>query len=259
MGRVAGAVMTFCRPDYLDKALTSLERCVGADKIDWFFFQDGLKGHPEYKVTYDNVTQEHLDACINRVKSTTLPIKNHEINKLNQGVNHQINKVFKLFNNYNKLFIFEDDLVVSKYYLKLLNAISREQPNIMSTFYSIGEKAKNNRDFRVMIKAQKPRSWGFCLTREAWDKIEPRWNKKYKERFDNGGYRTPYYDTVITQFARTYAGGKFMPKISRAFYVGQDGILSYNKGNWKKRGLHKQLKEIEYDTDKNVRDFIIRR
>lgn len=259
MKRIAGAMLTFCRPDYLNKAVGSLEKCIGADKIDWFFFQDALDGYPEYKTPYHSVKQEQIDSCIDRIKATTLPVKLHEINKINHGVNRQINKAFQLFNDYDRLFIFEDDLVVSKYYIRLLKVMSRENPMLMSTFHSIGDRAKNDREFRVMIRASKPRSWGFCLTRSAWDLMEPHWNKKYKERFDWDGYRTPYYDTVITQLARKYVGGKYMPKISRAFYVGQDGILSYNKGNWKKRGLHRQQKKIEYDIDKDIREFIIRR
>jgi len=256
MTKIAGAVITFCRPDYLDQTLDSLERCLLSDKIDWFFFQDGLKGYPEYKVTYNTIKQKDIQESINRVRITTLPIKEHFINNINRGVNYQINSIFKLFNDYDKLFIFEDDMVVSKYYLRLLNVLSIEQPLIMSTFYSIGYEPNRDRDYKVMLKATKPRSWGFCLTREAWDRINIHWNKKYKNRFKK--YRTPYYDTVITQYARKYLNGKYIPKISRGFYIGKDGILSYNKGNWNRRGLHKQVKEIEYDIDKNIKGFILK-
>jgi len=258
MKNIAIAMMTFARPDYLDKALTSLEECFGTQEYDYFFFQDGLKGSP-HNPKYRNITQEMVDQCIERVKASSLPIVEHKINEVNRGVSWQINSVFDLFDRYDALFIFEDDLIVSKWYLRLLKQVTTEMPNCVVSFHSVGKKyAGNNHDLRLLVKANCPRTWGFNMTKEVWNKFQPIWRQRWLKEFRHG-VRTPYYDTVMTQALKKIKVSKRVPLISRAYGIGEEGILSTNPTNWKRRGLHRQQKQYQFKEDKKICGFKLRR
>lgn len=249
----AVAIISFCRPDYLDKCLSSLEKCNDVNLFDWHFFQDMLDGFPKSKVPYYGVKKSAIDKNIERIKNTTVPLTNLTINKKNEGVNHQINKIFKLFETYDKLFIFEDDLVVSNNYLRLLNRCSEEYPDIVASFHSLGKKNPNlPGDLRKLKKSIKPRLWGFYMTKNSWDKIKKGWGKKY-----NPNRRTPYYDTTLTQLIKQHTKGKYESVVTRAYNIGVEGILSSNKTSWKHRHLDRQNKRIHYPRDKGTKKFIL--
>ena len=255
MRKIAGVITTFGKPDYLDKSLTSLENCVEQDTIDWFIFQDGLKNHPKNKVGYVNITEDDINKNFSRCILSTLNIKEVVTEEENRGINYQINQALSLFDSYDTLFMFEDDLVVSPYYILLLKKCSEQFPDLVATFHSIGIKNPNlDKHLSTLIKAKKPRMWGFYLTNFVWEKMKPDWVKRYSPQ-----KRTPYYDVILTQLIRKHSKGKYQPLVSRAYNIGIDGILSTNEVSWKHRSLHLQHKEITFENDSKPGKFTIKK
>lgn len=254
MGNTTAVVLlTFARPDYLKQCLGSLEKCIDKEKFDWVVFQDNLNGFPLDKPGYKKLSPLDIELNIDILNSSSINWKEKVINQNNKGINFQINQAFNLFEVYDKLFIFEDDLVVSKYYLRLLDKFSNQHPDKVASFHSlVRTDFKPQKDLHKMKKATRPRLWGFVITKEGWNKIKKVWEKRYIPE-----QRSPYYDVIITQAIKKFTGGKWQPLIPRAFNVGLDGILSTNKSNWSKRGLNKQATEIEYKGDEKLNSFML--
>ena len=251
MKEFAGAIITFSRPNYYKQLMTSLENAVDND-FDWFVFQDGIENAKIRDGKERFLNKELVEKNIFITKNSKLNIKEHFISKNNIKINAQINKVITLFSDYKTLFIFEDDLVVSPYYLRLLKKCSIQYPNIVASFHSI-KKGKSPEQLKFLAKADAPRLWGFYLTRNVWDKFSSLWNNFYKK-----GVYAPFYDVIFTKFIRDHTEGKYEPLVSRAYNIGIDGILSTNKVSWKKRCLDKQDKKIEYNEDKTLSGFILK-
>lgn len=244
--RTAGVLFTFARYAYTAHTLLSLER--QTEQVDWYVYQDALVGHPPKKFGYTKVDQWGVDAVAELVRSSTLPIQKFEQNDVNQGINYQVNKAFQLFESYDAVCFFEDDMIVSPHYVRLLKQFATEHPMVMATFHSLGDPDKNK--LHCMQHALKPRSWGFVLTRTAFNVIAPYWQAAF-----DAGPRNPYYDVVITHLARNYLYGKWQAVVPRAICVGQNGVLSTNPENWEKRGLHNQTKTYIYEEDATIGSF----
>jgi hypothetical protein len=164
-----------------------------------------------------------------------------------------MNKALHLLEEYDMVFFFEDDILVSKYYLRLLRTCAEQHPDIMGMFNGTFGKPKQSRDMGLMVKAHKPRSWGFYLTRSVKDRFIGAWKDRYHPE-----KRTPYYDVIFTQTAKKRLKGKYFSKIARAKSIGIDGILSTNEKSWRHRNLHNQPDIIEFDSDKNIGKFFLR-
>jgi hypothetical protein len=253
MIKTAGVITTFARPAYLNRCLLSLENAEGQNEVDWYIFQDGLEGFPTNKVGYYNIFQEDIDENLERIYDSKLNIKVVEVSPINVGINSQMNKAFDLFNDYDRIFFFEDDIVVSKYYLKLLDKCSEQYPEAVVSFFSIGIEKPTKKDYNILIRSTKPRLWGFYMTSLVWEKMCDDWNKKFDET-----KRTPYYDVTLTRLIRKHSKGKYEPLVTRAYNIGKDGVLSTNEKSWIHRNLHKQKNKIEYKIDSKLNKFILR-
>jgi len=249
----AGVIITFSRPNYYKQLMTSLENAYDND-FDWFVFQDSIKNSllPKDKKRFLN--KELIEENISITKNSKLNIISNNVSENNIGVNSQINKAMDLFSDYKTLLIFEDDLVVSPFYLRLLKNCSKQYPNIVTTFHSIKkDNIKIPEDLNVLRPAKLPRLWGFYLTRSAWDKFNHVWYGSYRPDLI-----VPYYDVIFTKAIRSYTDGKYEPVVSRAFNIGIDGILSTNKKSWSMRKLNTQTAKIKYKEDTNLSEFILK-
>lgn len=254
MRRIAGAIITFSRPDYYERALNSIENNKSAYDLDWYVFQDGFDFHPKDAHSYKELSKEDILSNIKITNSSKLPIKHFDVNKFNFGVNYQINKIFKLFDEgYDTLFIFEDDLIVSQYYIDLLRNCSDEYRDIVASFHSVGYNGHNR---KLLARAKAPRLWGFYLTKEVWNSIKKDWYSFYNESTPRLN-REPFYDTVITQSVRKNTKGKFESIVSRAINIGINGHLAYRPENWKRRKMHLQSEIIDFEDDKDLKGFTL--
>lgn len=251
MTKTAGVVFTFARPDYLEPVLDSILENSEWEKSDWFVYQDGLKDHPTIKDNYSKISQDDLEKTRYIIKD--YPIWTSYVrNRENRGINYQLNEAFKLFEEgYDTLFVFEDDLILSKNYLRLLRISSEQNPNMINTLYSTNpERAKTDDELELMNWSPGYRYWGFHITREAYENIKPAWEAEY--RHDK---RAPFYDAILSRAARQFTKGKYCTKFNRAYNIGKEGILSYNEKNWVTRGIARQNHDIEYDFDSELENF----
>jgi len=256
MDKVAGAIITFARPDYYRRALKSLEQCDNSDKIDWFVYQDGYENYPKDIYSYRDLHRNLLLSNIAITYGSKLNIIENYISRENNGVNYSINNIVKLFDEgYDTIFIFEDDLVVSPYYLNLLYNCSLEYPNMVASFHSLN-RTKDSA-LKKLVRCHAPRLWGFYLTRVVWNKIRDDWNNFYGHTKDMKRRDIPFYDTVFTQAIRKRTMGKFEAVVPRAFNIGKIGHLSYTEEQWNRKGLNKQTEYIMYKRDKNLKGFIL--
>ena len=178
MNNIAGAIITFSRPQYYGKVLRSLENCENSNKIPWHVFQDGYKDLPKDDYGYKEVSEENINRNIQLTNNSKLNVVSHNINEYNRGVNFAFNSVTMLFGlGYDTIFIFEDDLIVSKYYLNLLYQCSIEYPDIVASFHSV--RIQLNRNPKILAKCPAARLWGFYLTRTVWNLIENDWINFY--------------------------------------------------------------------------------
>jgi len=222
MKNFAGAIITFSRPNYYKQLMTSLENAVD-NNFDWFVFQDGVENAVIREGKEKFLNKDLVKENISITKNSKLNIKKHFISKNNIKVNAQINKAMKLFSDYKTLFIFEDDLIVSPYYLRLLKNCSIQYPNIVASFHST-RKSKAPDQLKFLVKSGTPRLWGFYLTRTVWDKFSILWDKFYKE-----DTYVPFYDIMFTKFIKEHTEGKYESLVSRAYNIGINGILSTNE------------------------------
>jgi len=254
MRKIAGAITTFARPKYYKQALDSLCKCKEVNKnIDWYIFQDGIENYPEKYVRYKTLTRKDVEKNIMVTLDSKFPYLHHFINKENKGINYQMNRVFGLFEKgYDVIFIFEDDLVVSPYYIKLLKQCSKQYKNMSVTFHSVTEgKLNKGKNLHRLRPAKRPRFWGFYLTKEVWKKIQPTWKQFYRKR----RIRFPYYDPTLTQAIRKFTDGKYEPLVSRSYNVGVEGTLTMSESNWGGRGLEDQTKKIAFERDNTLNRF----
>jgi hypothetical protein len=121
--KIAGAIICFDKYDYTLQAVRSLEKSVEAENIDWYVFQDGMT-NPLTGISY--AEEKKLDLVRTIFNTSTLPIKHFEQSVGNGSIPQQKYKAHQVFEmgDYDTVFFFEDDLVVSKYYLRLLRIMA---------------------------------------------------------------------------------------------------------------------------------------
>jgi hypothetical protein len=251
MRREAGVIITFARPKYYRKAMQSLCKCHDTG-FDWFVFQDHFDGYPERNDSA-SITEDAVNENIQITNASSLNIVQHKINERNRGINYQINQAMQLFENYDILYIFEDDLIVSPHYVNLLRRCSEQYPKIVSSFHNI----KRIRKYRIpehlhyMVEAKKPRLWGFYLTKQVWNVIKYSWEDYYYNTKNWCGY-----DVIFTPAIRKYTYGKFEPLVPRAYCIGVSGMTT-NEHSWVNRKLDQQVTDIFYKRDRNLSNFTL--
>jgi heptaprenylglyceryl phosphate synthase len=109
--KIASAIMCFKRPDYLEQTIKSLENADESSEVDWFVFQDGAENKISGEVY---ATQSELDAVADVINTSTLPIKEFTQQDSNISPSQQRYLILSLLNEYDLVYVFEDDLIVSK-------------------------------------------------------------------------------------------------------------------------------------------------
>lgn len=176
------AVFVYKRLDKTKKCLEALEMNLGAEKTDVYIFSDGAKG------------SEDLDA-VNEVRDFLVSYeKIHKFNKLqicrrekNWGLaNSIISGVTEVINNYGKIIVVEDDLIMSQDFLVFLNDALEYYGNnekigeISAYTYPLVGLNKYDLDVYITRKAD---CWGWATWKERWDLAD--WNMETYPAFKN--------------------------------------------------------------------------
>lgn len=145
---IAGVLFTYNRPEYLERVLESIEQNSEAYDIDWYFFQDGPK-------------DKSVNQCISILKKSSLNYTLYAREK-NYNIPWQVYYAYSLFNHYDALMFFEDDMIISPYYIKILMKLYKQFPEAI---ISSADKGYNNpkeiEENLNKVNNHKPHLWGY--------------------------------------------------------------------------------------------------
>lgn len=160
------ALFVYKRPEHALKSLNALSECYLSDESHLYIFCDG----PKNAVDQENVNRvrgivasrkwcKHVD-IINRENNLGLA------NSIISGVGQIIDK-------HGEIIVLEDDIIVSRYFLKFMNEALR--------FYRNNDKVMHIAAYMYPIPGSFPETffsrlascWGWATWKRAWDKFEP--------------------------------------------------------------------------------------
>jgi hypothetical protein len=184
-GDTAVALVAFNRPAYFEEVLKALSPQVQQKPVYAFLdrpVEDGQIGMQ--KIQSDMVLKYIPNAVI----------VNREVN-YGCGLNI-IDVREQLFSMYEKVFVFEDDMVPSKNYVeyceKLLEWATEEYSNVGAVQgwarCFLSESSKKTQNSKIQITYDN--AWGYLMTRECWEAMRPRFfdyvsfldDRRYEQR-----------------------------------------------------------------------------
>jgi len=176
------ALFVYNRLKHLQLTLESLQKNNLVKDSELFIFSDGPK---DLSMKND---VEKVRAYLGSIKGfKKVHITERPINLgLSQSV---ISGVTGIVNEYGKIIVLEDDLVVSPYFLKFMNdglSLYEDKEKIISICgYMYPIKIKNN----GVIFFRIPDCWGWATWKRGWDFFEPDGNKLLKELKEKNLFR----------------------------------------------------------------------
>ena len=196
------AIFAYVRTTNLNALLNSLEQCEEFSSSPVFIFSDGPKS--DAAVEDVRAVRSLIRA---RLRSNITLIEQPQ----NIGLaNSIIQGATKLCNDYERVIILEDDLIVSPKLLTYFNSAITKY----AAHETVMQVSGHMFDVRNLIGRSDAiflpftTSWGWATWKRAWDKFDPHatgWNRictdrKFRKRFDlNGAY--PWAQTLEKQMA----------------------------------------------------------
>jgi len=239
MTNIAVALLSFNRPNYLKRYIQSIERNYNNQKYNYIFFQDGAVNKFSNRRL---ATEEKINQCVSILENADLANKDIRVNDHNLGIGYQRDKVFGLFDDgYDLIFHIEDDIVLGKYALYLLEIMSKQfKPNLTSTYrieaYDNIENPKEK--LNKVITDDECYWWIKSIWEEAYREIEDDWNR-YLDIIKEIDYTQRPHDKIFNKFPESDASlsdsvcdvfftkhniKNIFPVVSRANYIGEEGI-----------------------------------
>lgn len=174
------ALFVYNRPEHTRRTISYLQKNLLAEESRLFIFSDGPKTDAD-KAKVDEVRQMAKE--VTGFKSVKLITR-----KENLGLaNSIISGVTKLVNEYDKVIVFEDDLLSSPYTLQYFNeALNRyaKEDKVMHIGAYMYELKEKNLPESFFYRAAS--SWGWATWARAWKHFEPDIDK-LTEQFSKPG------------------------------------------------------------------------
>lgn len=267
MKKTAAVVFSFNRPQYLKPVWESIKAANQLFPVDIHAFQDGITN----KITGKSYAKEdEVKACIDILQADKDLLSSLTINEFNESIALQKDKANRLFEHYDQIFFFEEDMIISRYYFRLMDIALTQFPDNLIIFHN----TVSSGSLQDIEYSGGARLWGYGMTKHLYSKIKPEWEyyanamksidynsrrafspRKLRNRY---GLTSLLHDTTIQHLCRVHGKGKLMTTMSRGFYVGKIGNIAYNEELWNKRGMDNQSNVIEYPEDENLKEFILR-
>lgn len=271
---IAGAVLTFDRPEYTYKFINSLENCVNTEDVDWIFFQDGAVN----KFSGDRVANDNK-IKINKNILETADLENKEIreNEYNISIALQRDVMFNLYDEgYDLILHFENDIILGKYSIRLLKLMMQQfDDSIMSVYRgkSFNKISNPKENLDVVIQPNNCGETFFLYTIGIWKssfrKFEDDWrryieligdidyrNRPSKLSDENFGGIDAASDAVIRYLATQYNIKKLNLAVSRASYIGMEGT-GFDTANYLNNWDHGSEGPLEFEADKEIDEFYL--
>lgn len=174
------AIFSFNRPHYLKDVLASLVTNQGLNDIDFYFIQDGAINLFSERIATD---EQVIIECLRLWEECALPNKRlirHAENK-GIGISQFEAKVF-LFEQmqYDQVMFFEDDLVLSRHYVRILKIMLDQYRNerAVGAVMCHGGKPSPHLQNKKHVLLNRVRFandnlWGWATWKDRWQKIKP--------------------------------------------------------------------------------------
>lgn len=270
MINIAVAIMSFRRHEYLQKCLEALERNENIDRYDFIIFQDGAVN----KFSGNRLARdEEIEMSIELTEDADLPNKEIRVNDHNLGIAIQRDKVLSLLeDDYDLLIQIENDLVLGRHGLNLLESMARQFNNHVCSIhrnerYNSINKPKEKLD-KVII-TDKLHWFSATMWSHTYEDIKSRWRKymdicgdvEYGKRnrdrifsaFPDAGVASS--DAVCGSILREKRVWRVMPCVSRANYIGKNGVhvspRTYDNKPYGEEG------PADFNDDKHTREWKI--
>lgn len=261
MKNIAGCIFSFDRPNYLSKVIKSLEK--QTIDIDWYAYQDNYKT----KNGKINADSKDINKCLEILDSSSLDIYIN-VQEYNVGIGRQKLDSYELFDDYDKVIFYEDDMVVSKYYNKLLIKMSEQFPK--SIVYAPDRPRKylqeyNPNEHLNCVKKMWKHYWGYLQPKYVTEKVKP-YLEKYCEVVGDDYHIRPSkkirnvfnvsntsHDAIMDKALRKENLYKICTVWPRGEYIGKEG-MHMNPKIYKKWNMEDELK-YEFEEDKNIEEF----
>lgn len=187
-------IFVYSRPIHTEKLLNSLKENILANESEIFIFSDSAKN--EAKIADVNEVRKviHKYENNNYFKKVTI----YEATENKGLAKSVIEGVSKIINKYGKVIVLEDDLILSKSFLKYMNeALNVYNDN--SLIWSISGynlPIKISKDYKKDVYLNyRGCSWGWATWKNRWDKVDWsvsdynsfKYNFKKRKNFNRGG------------------------------------------------------------------------
>lgn len=161
------ALFVYRRADHTRESLEALIKCQGYSESNVFVFCDGAKGESDredVKITRD-VVRELLGSNATIIES-----------EFNRGLaNSIIEGVTKLCNEYGRVIVLEDDLVVSPIFLTYMNAALNKYEDVEEVMQVSGFifPVTTFVNYKESLFLPFTTSWGWATWDRAWKSFDP--------------------------------------------------------------------------------------
>ncbi len=267
--KLAIAINSLDRPEYLKQCLKSLEKNKNLKKVDVYLYQDGGVNLQSCEVYADDFT---IKKCVDLFNKSKIPNKFIRQHKDNIGAGLQRFYIFKeLFKKgYEYVISVDNDLVFSPQYINTVITLFEQFKDdktvgmVQTSLRDYVDFSLKNKDKVKIIEDQVQliysRRWEQGLFKRSWDKIWPRLKPLYDElhKLDfKHLLHEPHMDSIRNRFLLTY--GSFhadesieiamiveglrgvTTRIPRHKGIGAYGLYTFTPKNWKEVGLDKVI------------------
>lgn len=242
---IAAACMVYNRPEYFKEVLPSL---VENSEVKWYFFLDGPKSR--------------------EVKECEAMLKGFDVETSNENLGIAKNKqrAHRLFETYDQVLFFEDDMIVSPYYVRVLLKLQEQFPGDI-----VGAPDGNGRlapDGNLQFcKATLAHLWGYSMRREVFDAIREKYDayvedtgEDYRKRphlflKEKYNLRVSSHDGAIARFTKENGVRRINTLVPRGKYIGAEGV-HFKPKKFAEKG-YPNPNEIVFESDETPEDFLL--
>lgn len=158
-------VFAYNRANHLRRLLSSLSKNVDAEKTPLYIFCDG----PKESVSPETLAKVQDVRKVAEEFSWPGPLKKVTLAEKNKGLGPSvISGVTDVVNRYGKVIVVEDDLVLSKYFLRFMNSSLQVYENEKQVFQVSGYMYPIESDSRDICFLRVCSSWGWATWADRW-------------------------------------------------------------------------------------------
>ena len=265
--KLAIAINSLDRPEYLKQCLSSLEKNKNLDKVDFYLYQDGGVNQQSCETYADVCT---IKDCVDLFNKSKLPNKHVRQHKDNIGAGLQRLYIFKeLFDKgYEYVVSVDNDLVFGKYYVNTLLTLFnmfKKDPSVGMLQTSLRDYTDFSLDSKKQVKKAESqiqylfsRRWEQGIWKRSWKKIWPKLQFLYDElhKYDfKHLLHEPHMEGIRNRLFEKYASFHVDESIENCMImaglkgvstrvprhkgIGIHGLYTFNPKKWKYAGLDK--------------------